>query len=492
MFDLIKGWDLNGKPVTFYYKTSTVHKTVFGGLLSVTSFTLMFTIAITTLVNFFLQKPIINSNIVFYINKKFAYLEYFDIKGKLRIDNNEDFTQLNEFGKYFRVAFYEKNEYDYLDNLRVAKFIKGINNNMQFDFRFKIPISDVFKEKEFSVLKIMSCKELKKYEFTIWEDEDDKKNCQDEYENYFYKNYPKNDFTFLFNTPIYSVDRSGRLQKTNHENEFSFAIEKNEYSSYSMETKFVIVEDDSNLYVNQKNYEAYVVLKNPSLTIKKQYFKGYSLEINLENKNSEQIILITIQKYKLLECLAKLGGIMKIITLMKMSCKFWTSYLYETTLYNLIVTRKNKYLDEKKAIIESSYSLSQSNNNNNNQINDTSKLKIKKNFHKERYTSYCIWFANRFCRCWYHNKEAKQKRNMLCEILGLKNYLLHLDYIDRQIMLEQQNTKINFVINDINSNYSSQTSSPRRTEGKNLHIENKSMELSSSFGNENEEKKFKI
>ena len=81
---------------------------------------------------------------------------------------------------------------------------------------------------------------------------------------------------------------------------------------------------------------------------------------------------------------------------------------------------------------------------------------------------------------------------MLCEILGLKNYLLHLDYIDRQIMLEQQNTKINFVINDINSNYSSQTSSPRRTEGKNLHTENKSMELSSTFGNENEEKNFKI
>ena len=69
MFDLIKGWDLNGKPVTFYYKTSTVHKTVFGGLLSVTSFTLMFTIAITTLVNFFLQKPIINSNIVFSLFK---------------------------------------------------------------------------------------------------------------------------------------------------------------------------------------------------------------------------------------------------------------------------------------------------------------------------------------------------------------------------------------------------------------------------------------
>ena len=491
MFDLIKGWDLNGKPVTFYYKTSTVHKTVFGGLLSVTSFTLMFTIAITTLVNFFLQKPIINSNIVFYINKKFAYLEYFDIKGKLRIDNNEDFTQLNEFGKYFRVAFYEKNEFDYLDNLRVAKFIKV--NNMQFDFQFKIPISDVFKEKEFSVLKIMSCKEIKKYEFSIWEDEEDKINCNDEYENYFYRNYPKNDFTFSFNTPIYSVDRSGNLQKTNHENDFSFTIEKNEYSSYSMDTKFVIVEDDSNLYVNKKNYEAYVVLKNPNLTIKNQDFKGYSLEINLENKNSEQIILITIQKYKLLECLAKLGGIMKIITLMKMSCKFWTSYLYETTLYNLIVTRKNKYLDEKKAIIETSYSLNQNNTNSNNiQISDTSKLKNKIS-HKEKYTSYYIWFANRFCRCWYNNKEAKQKRNMLCEILGLKNYLLHLDYIDRQIMLEQQNTKINFVINDFNSVNSSQMSSPRRSEGKDSKDDNnKSIELSSNFGNENEEKKFKV
>ena len=90
------------------------------------------------------------------------------------------------------------------------------------------------------------------------------------------------------------------------------------------------------------------------------------------------------------------------------------------------------------------------------------------------------------------NKEAKQKRNMLCEILGLKNYLLHLDYIDRQIMLEQQNTKINFVINDFHSNNSSQMSSPRRGEGKDSKDENnKSIEISSTFGNENEEKKFK-
>jgi hypothetical protein len=82
---------------------------------------------------------------------------------------------------------------------------------------------------------------------------------------------------------------------------------------------------------------------------------------------------------------------------------------------------------------------------------------------------------------------------MLCEILGLKNYLLHLDYIDRQIMIEQQNTKINFDINDFNSVNSSQMSSPRRSEGKDSKDDNnKSIELSSNFGNENEEKKFKI
>lgn len=44
---------------------------------------------------------------------------------------------------------------------------------------------------------------------------------------------------------------------------------------------------------------------------------------------------------------------------------------------------------------------------------------------------------------------------MLCEILGLDNYLFHLDYIDRQILLEQKknnNNKVVDCIRDINNN----------------------------------------
>ena len=87
---MIKNWDLNGKPITFYYLTSSIHKTIFGGLLSLFSFILMLTIAISSLLNFLYQRPTINSNIMFYINKKFMYLESMKIKGSLRIDNNEE------------------------------------------------------------------------------------------------------------------------------------------------------------------------------------------------------------------------------------------------------------------------------------------------------------------------------------------------------------------------------------------------------------------
>ena len=120
---LIKNWDLNGKPITFYYLTSSIHKTIFGGILSVVSFSLMLTITISTLINFLYQKPNINSNIVFYINKKFMYLENMDIKGSIRLDNNDEENQLDDFVKYFRVAFYEKNEYDSFDNIKIAKLI---------------------------------------------------------------------------------------------------------------------------------------------------------------------------------------------------------------------------------------------------------------------------------------------------------------------------------------------------------------------------------
>ena len=39
---------------------------------------------------------------------------------------------------------------------------------------------------------------------------------------------------------------------------------------------------------------------------------------------------------------------------------------------------------------------------------------------------------------------------MLCEILGLENYLFHLDYIDRQIMLENHDQRIANSITEAN------------------------------------------
>ena len=73
----------NGKPVTFYYNSSTVHKTCFGGFLSLISFSLMMSITISSLINFLYQKPVINSNIVYFINKKFEKLEEIELKGKI-------------------------------------------------------------------------------------------------------------------------------------------------------------------------------------------------------------------------------------------------------------------------------------------------------------------------------------------------------------------------------------------------------------------------
>ena len=146
---------------------------------------------------------------------------------------------------------------------------------------------------------------------------------------------------------------------------------------------------------------------------------------------------------------------MKIITFMKMTCRFWSSYLYEKSLYNLVISRKNKYLEERRNMIESNYY----NPNNLNRIGDNltnplnpSNVRVNQREHRNRpasthYTSYCVWFANRFCKCFYLNKEAKQKRKMLCEILGLENYLLHLDYIDRLIMLEHHDNKVSSAIN---------------------------------------------
>ena len=65
------------------------------------------------------------------------------------------------------------------------------------------------------------------------------------------------------------------------------------------------------------------------------------------------------------------------------------------------------------------------------------------------YASYYSWFMNRFCKSFFVDAEAKKKREMLAETLGLNNYLMHLDYIDRQILIEQHSGDINEKIEEI-------------------------------------------
>ena len=506
-----KKFDFYGKNVTFFYGSSTFHRTIFGGLLSIFTFTLMMTITITSLYNFLYQKPAINSNVVFFINKKFAELEGMEIKGQIINDlsefhseeNTKNINQLDEFLKYYRIVLHEK-YYDEIENYHVAKITK-VNNNT-FHFNVEMHISDVFKEKEFSSLKIVSCNELLKNENTIWPKEGNglennegnnllKENvfnfdnsasmCLPEYENYF-SFLNKNDlkessFVFSFDTPIYTVDRKGDLHKVPHLTQLYFKVKQNFFSTYSMDTKYVVIEDDSNIYYSRKKYDAYFTMKRPILVQEKfNNYGDFSINIDLQNKNNEQIILITIYKYKLLDILSKLGGIMKIITIMKMTCTFWSSYFYEKTLYKLIVKRKNPYLEQKKLLLEptlrnasskkiinsfndkkfdpeTSSVRSQASVNYNYTLNNYNSnigpfalpdRIIKKNINDE-YCSYFAWIMNKFCKIIYNNKEARRKKLMITDTLGLSNYLLHLDYIDRQIILEQQTGEINEKIRKI-------------------------------------------
>ena len=506
-----KKFDFYGKNVTFFYGSSTFHRTIFGGLLSIFTFTLMATITITSLYNFLYQKPVINSNIVFFINKKFEELEGMEIKGQITNDLSELASEeniinenpLEEFLKYYRIVLHEK-YYDELENYHVAK-IKKLNNN-SYQFNVEMHISDVFKEKEFSTLKIISCNELLKNELTKWpqESESIEKNennniqnnsssefdnsasmCLPEYENYFSflnkNNLKENSFIFSFDTPIYTVDRKGDLHKVPHLNQFNFRVKQNFHSSYSMDTKYVVIEDDSNIYFSRKKYDAYFTMKRPIL-IEEKYinYNDFSINIDLQNKNNEQIILITIFKYKLLDILSKLGGIMKIITIMKMTCVFWSNYFYEKTLYKLIVKRKNPYLEQKKLLLEpslrsaaskklassfndkkfdpetSSVRSQASVNYNYTLSNYNSNIgpfalpdRVNKKDINDEYCSYFAWIMNKFCKILYNNKEARRKKLMITDTLGLSNYLLHLDYIDRQIILEQQTGEINEKIKEI-------------------------------------------
>ena len=456
--EFIKKWDIYGKPVTFYYNTSTVHKTCFGGILSLLSFSLMMTITISSLYNFLYQKPAISSNIVYFINKKFAQLEAMAIKGKLSMDNNDMNEQIDDFVKYFRIVLHEK-YHDEVETFHVAKLVKVEND---YEFNVTMSISDVFKEKEFSTLKIMSCSEIKSKKEVSWASSFNETTCDPNYHNYFSKNYKSNSYLLSFDAPNYTIDRKGSLRRVPHQNELFFKVLKNKKISYLMETKYVVIEDDTNIYYTHKKYDAYFTMKIPVQISEEEYENKYTLEILMQNNNNDQIVLISLYKYKLLDFLAKLGGIMKIITFMKMTGKFWSSFFYEKTLYNLLVKRENPYLSQKKKLLESLvYKNANKLNKEMTPESGENKIYIKKenvnsplnNLKNDKnsmfYASYTSWFLNRFCKCFFIDAEAKKKREMLAGTLGLNNYLLHLDYIDRQILLEQHTGNINEKIEEI-------------------------------------------
>ena len=207
-----------------------------------------------------------------------------------------------------------------------------------------------------------------------------------------------------------------------------------------------------------------------------------------------------------------------------MTCTFWSSYFYEKTLYKLIVKRKNPYLEQKRLLLEptlrnisskkiinpyndkkfdpetssvrsqASVNYNYSLNNYNSNIGpfalpDRNK---KKNINDE-YCSYFAWIMNKFCKLIYSNKEARRKKLMITDTLGLSNYLLHLDYIDRQIILEQQTGEINKKIKEIlakNSN-NDYDDSNENTE-INFGSENKRKMSDTENGNENFDTKNKM
>ena len=470
--DFIKKWDIYGKPVTFYYNTSTVHKTYFGAFLSILSFTLMMTITITSFYNFLYQKPGVSSNIVYFINKKFAQLEAMAIKGKLSMDETEDTEQIDEFVKYFRIVLHEK-YYDEVETFNVAKLVKV---GSDYEFNVTMSISDVFKEKEFSSLKIMSCSDIKKKSEVNWASQFNETTCDINYQKYLTKNYKSNSYLLSFDAPNYTIDRKGRLRQVPHQNELRFKVIKDKIISYIMETKYVVIEDDTNIYYTHKKYDAYFTMKRPVEEKEENFENNFRLEILMQNNDNDQIVLISLYKYKLLDFLAKLGGIMKIITFMKMTGKFWSSFFYEQTLYNLIVKRDNPYLKQKKKLVES---LVYKNTNKLNKVNTPGSgenykimnnnievgipatplgMKRKKEDDAFSYASYCSWFLNRFCKSFFVDAEAKKKREMLAETLGLNNYLMHLDYIDRQIVLEQHVGDINQKIEEIINKYNEKDS----------------------------------
>jgi len=326
----------------------------------------MMTITITSLINFLYQKPKISSNLVYFINKKFAQLDAMAIKGKLTTAEWDIQNQLDEFIKYFRIVLHEK-YFDEVETFHVAKLVKTEEN--LYEFNVTMSISDVFKEKEFSTLKIMSCADIKKMKEVDWASPFNETTCELNFENYFKKKFYSNTFLLSFDAPNYTIDRKGSLIKVPHQNELSFQVSKDKRISYLMETKYVVIEDDTNIYYTHKKYDAYFTMKRPIEISEESFHNEFTLEIMMQNDDNDQIVLISLYKYKLLDFLAKLGGIMKIITFMKMTGKFWSSYFYEKTLYNLLVKRDNPYLSQKKRLLEA---LVYKNTKANNKVNQMS------------------------------------------------------------------------------------------------------------------------
>ena len=289
--------------------------------------------------------------------------------------------------------------------------------------------------------------------------------CDLNYQKYLSKDYKSNSYLLSFDAPNYTIDRKGSLRKVPHQNELRFKVIKDKKISYLMETKYVVIEDDTNIYYTHKKYDAYFTMKRPVEVEKEDFEDNYRLDIMMQNNDNDQLVLISLYKYKLLDFLAKLGGIMKIITFMKMTGKFWSSFFYEQTLFNLIVKRDNPYIKQKKRLLQS---LLYKNNNKLiiepdsgeglNIINKNSQIGMvpsapgsssQKDIKSVSYASYYSWFMNRFCKSFFVDAEATKKREMLAETLGLNNYLMHLDYIDRQILIEQQTGDINEKIEEI-------------------------------------------
>ena len=113
-------------------------------------------------------------------------------------------------------------------------------------------LSGVFKEKEFSTLKIMLCREIMKNKDVDWPNKFNTTSCDLNYEKYYNEDF-SNNYLLSFYAPIYTIDRTGSLRKIEHQNELRFIVHQNKKISYIMDTKYVVVEDDSNIYILQKN-----------------------------------------------------------------------------------------------------------------------------------------------------------------------------------------------------------------------------------------------